>query len=109
MNMIIHDDGHSNIIGFDALEDIDKINCKNPSFGKNRFDIIVTNPPFGAGVKSSLVFIRRKGEKEKLGKYPIFMAIAEHIGYNATGRKDPKNDLDKIRQEFKKFKSKNNF
>ena len=64
---------------------------------------------FGAGVKSSLVFIRKKGEKEKLGRYPIFMAIAEHIGYNATGRKDSKNDLDKICEEFKKFKEKNKF
>ena len=200
MNMIIHDDGHTNVIGFDALEDIDKMNRKNPGFAKNRFDIIVTNPPFGAnvkmsehpylekyflgkdktgkktksnqktevlfiercidflklktgkmaivlpdgiltnstlqpvrnylmektqilavvrlpqfafthfgaGVKSSLVFVRKKAENEKLGKYPIFMAIAEHIGYDATGRKDAKNDLDKICEEFKKFKSKNN-
>jgi len=60
-------------------------------------------------VKSSLVFVRKKSEQEKLGLYPIFMAIAEHIGYNATGRKDSKNDLDKIREEFKKFKEKNKF
>jgi len=32
------------------------------------------------------------------------MAIAEHIGYDATGREDSKNDLDKIYREFKKFK-----
>ena len=200
MNMIIHDDGHTNIIGFDALEDIDNMNRKNSGFAKNRFDIIVTNPPFGAnvkasehlylekyflgkdkagkktksnqktevlfiercidflkpgigrmaivlpdgiltnsslqpvrdyliektqilavislpqfafthfgaGVKSSLVFIRKKTDNEKLGKYPIFMAIAEHIGYDATGRKDTKNDLDKIYEEFRKFKQKNN-
>ena len=35
------------------------------------------------------------------------MAIAEHIGYDATGCKDQKNDLDKIYEEFKKFKEKN--
>jgi len=64
---------------------------------------------FGAGVKSSLVFVRKKDDNEQLGRYPIFMAIAEHIGYNATGRKDAKNDLNKICQEFKKFKSRNNF
>jgi len=194
MNMIIHDDGHTNVIGFDALEDIDEMNRKNPGFDENRFDIIVTNPPFGAnvkasehpylerfelgrngsrnranqntevlfiercidflksgigkmaiilpdgiltnsslqyvrdflmektqilaivslpqftfthfgaGVKSSLVFVRKKMEKEKLDKYPIFMAIAEHIGYDAAGRKDLKNDLDKIYEEFKKVK-----
>ncbi|OQX70675.1 hypothetical protein B6D52_03785 [Candidatus Parcubacteria bacterium 4484_255] len=204
MNMIIHDDGHTNVIGFDALEDIDKMNRKNTGFDRDRFDVIVTNPPFGAnvkasehpylkkfelgkkknkdgkdknmknqkteilfiercidflkpgvgkmaivlpdgiltnsslqyvrdflmektqilavvslpqfafthfgaGVKSSLVFVRKKADNEKLGKYPIFMAIAEHIGYDAAGRKDPKNDLSKICEEFKKFKSKNNF
>src|SRR5690606_8141231 len=51
---------------------------------------------FGAGVKSSLVFLRRKGPGEDVGNYPIFMAIAEHIGYDATGRKDPVNDFKEI-------------
>ena len=53
MNMIIHDDGHTNVIGFDALEDIEKMNKKNRGFAENKFDIIVTNPPFGANVKAS--------------------------------------------------------
>ncbi len=44
-----------------------------------------------------------KAENEKLGKYKIFMAIADHIGYDATGRKDSKNDLYEIYEEFKKF------
>lgn len=194
MNMIIHDDGHTNVIGFDALEDVGKMTEKNRGFEKNRFDVIVTNPPFGAnvkrsehpylekfalgqngkksrdnqkteilfiercidflkagtgqmaivlpdgiltnsslqyvrdfimeraqilavvslpqfafahfgaGVKSSIVFIRRKGEKEKLGKYKIFMAIADHVGYEATGKRDPQNDLIKIHEEYEKFK-----
>ena len=52
MNMIIHDDGHTNVIGFDALEDIDKMTEKTEAL-KNRFDVIVTNPPFGANVKRS--------------------------------------------------------
>jgi type I restriction enzyme M protein len=195
MNMIIHDDGHTNVIGFDALENIEKMNEKNPGFGKNRFDVIVTNPPFGAsvkssehpylagftlgknggkvrnnqsteilfiercmdflkpgtgqmaivlpdgiltnssqqyvrdflmekaqllavvslppfafshfgaGVKSSLVFVRKKGLTENLGRYRIFMAIAEYIGYDATGRKVNQNDLPKIIKEYKKFLS----
>ena len=57
---------------------------------------------FGAGVKSSIVFVRRKGKKETLDKYKIFMAIAAHIGYEATGKRDPKNDLLKIHEEYKK-------
>lgn len=194
MNMIIHDDGHTNVIGFDALEDVGKMTEKNRGFEKNRFDVIVTNPPFGANVKrsehpylekfalgqngkksrdnqkteilfiercidflkpgtgqmaivlpdgiltnastqyvrdfimehcqinaivsmpifafahygaavkSSLVFVRRKADREKLGRYKIFMAIAEHIGYDAKGKKDNQNDLFKIHEEYKKFK-----
>ena len=34
---------------------------------------------------------------------PIFMAIAERIGYDATGRKDDVNDLNTIREEYQKF------
>jgi len=189
MNMIIHDDGHTNIISTDALNDFEDINKIHKGFKKDHFDLVLTNPPFGAviksteknylnkyelaknkksqrteilfiercidfvkqktgriaivlpdgiltnstlqyvrdfimkkcqilaivslpqfafshfgaGVKSSLVFLRRKGEKEKLENYPIFMALAEHIGYDATGREDPINDLDKIAEEYQKF------
>ncbi|MDP8314718.1 MAG: restriction endonuclease subunit M [Candidatus Celaenobacter antarcticus] len=193
MNMIIHDDGHTNIISTDSLRKFDEINDIHKRFKKDYFDIILTNPPFGAtvkstekdyldtfelgaknkkrknqkteilfiercidyikpktgkigivlpdgiltnsslqyvrdfimercqiqavvslpqfafshfgaGVKSSLVFLRRKGEKETLENYPIFMAIAEHIGYDATGRKDTVNDFNKIYNEYQKFR-----
>ncbi|CAD6490987.1 MAG: N-6 DNA Methylase [Candidatus Argoarchaeum ethanivorans] len=191
MNMIIHDDGHTNVISTDALQDFKEINDIHRGFKKDHFDIILTNPPFGAtvkrtekdyldeyelgknkktqkteilfiervidfvksgtgrigivlpdgiltnsslqpvrdlimercqilavvslpqfafshygaGVKASLVFLRRKGENGELGNYPIFMAIAEHIGYDATGRKDPINDFDKILEEYRRFKA----
>lgn len=189
MNMIIHDDGHTNIISTDALKDFEDINDIHKGFKKDYFDLILTNPPFGAvikrtekdyldkynlgkerraqkteilfiercidfvkpktgkiaivlpdgiltnsslqyvrdfimercqilaivslpqfafshfgaGVKSSLVFLRRRGEKEKSDKYPIFMAMAKHIGYDATGKTDTINDLNKIAEEYKKF------
>jgi hypothetical protein len=32
--MIMHDDGHTNVIGFDALEDIGKMTEKNRDFKK---------------------------------------------------------------------------
>ncbi|MDD4877937.1 MAG: restriction endonuclease subunit M [Candidatus Nanoarchaeia archaeon] len=188
MNMIIHDDGHTNIISTDSLKNVEDITKIHKGFRKNQFDILLTNPPFGAivkstekdyldkydlgkdkknqkteilfiercidflkpngkmaivlpdgiltnsslqyvrdflmeksqilaivslpqfafthfgaGVKSSLVFVRKKKENEKTGNYPIFMAIAEHIGYDATGRKDTINDLNTILQEYRKF------
>lgn len=190
MNMIIHDDGHTNVISTSSLNNFKDIKDIHREFQKDSFDIILTNPPFGAvvkasetdilefyalgkdkqnqkteilfiercvdfvkpktgrigivlpdgiltnsslqyvrdfilercqilgvvslpqfafahygaGVKSSLVFLRRKGEKEKPGNYPIFMAMAEHIGYDATGREDPQNDLPRIVEEFQRFR-----
>jgi type I restriction enzyme M protein len=192
MNMIIHDDGHTNVISTDSLTDFDEIKKTFPNFQKDHFDIILTNPPFGAeikstehnylsnydlgkgkknqsteilfiercidfvkpetgkigivlpdgiltnstlqyvrdyimarcqilavvslpqfafshfgaGVKSSLIFLRRKGSDEQLGNYSIFMAIADHIGYDATGRKDNENDLPKIVEGYNEFKQK---
>lgn len=190
MNMIIHDDGHTNIINTDALSDFKEILEVKKDFKPNFFDMILTNPPFGAvakrsekdyldlydlgknrnsqkleilfiervinfvkpgtgkiaiilpdsvlsnsslqyvrnfilkkakvlaivslpqftfshygaGVKASLVFLQRKSfDNEELGDYPIFMAIAEHIGYDATGRPDHLNDLDPIADEYLKF------
>ena len=45
--MIVHDDGHTNVISFDALDSIEKMYDRNRGFQKNRFDLIITNPPFG--------------------------------------------------------------
>ena len=50
MNMIIHDDGHTNVIGKDALDRFERLQETNRGFAKGRFDIILTNPPFGAKV-----------------------------------------------------------
>lgn len=48
MNMIVHDDGHTNVISHDALESIDKMHAHNRGFAENKFDLILTNPPFGS-------------------------------------------------------------
>ena len=199
MNMIIHDDGHTNVISRSSLDDFNDIKTQHKGFKKDHFDVIITNPPFGAvikkngkedkyldkfelgknkssqkteilfiercidflkpetgkmgivlpdgiltnsslqyvrdfimerceilavislpqfafshygaGVKSSLLFLRRKGKDEVLEDYPIFMAMADHVGYDATGREDSVNDLlDTIYPEYLKFKAdKNNY
>jgi len=198
MNMIIHDDGHTNVISHDALDTFETIHKTHPGFKQDHFDIILTNPPFGAtvkdteksylptyelgakkekrknqkteilfiercidfvkpgtgrigivlpdgilsnsslqyvrshilehcqilavisipqyafshfgaGVKSSLVFLRRKAKNEQSEDYPIFMGIAEHIGYDATGRKDNQNDLDGIYTEYQRFQENPSF
>ena len=51
MNMIIHDDGHTNIVGHDALDFLDRIERKKETLRREKFDLILTNPPFGSVVK----------------------------------------------------------
>ena len=63
MNMILHDDGHSNVIGNDALINFDRLYDQNRGFEKESFDIILTNPPFGANIK--------KEEKPYLDDYKL--------------------------------------
>ena len=41
--------------------------------------------------------------KTEIEDYPIFMAIAEQIGYDATGKETPVNELEMIGKELKKF------
>ena len=65
MNMIIHDDGHTNVITSDGLlspEEIQK-NTENKGFKYNHFDFIITNPPFGS--------IVRQTEKAYLKEYKL--------------------------------------
>ena len=61
--MIIHDDGHTNIICEDALERMKKIKTINTNFKENSFDFVLTNPPFGASVK--------KDEKDYLSEFDL--------------------------------------
>lgn len=55
MNMIIHDDGHTNVITSDGLVPDDTIFAKtnNQGFKYGTFDFIITNPPFGSTIRQS--------------------------------------------------------
>ena len=178
MNMIIHDDGHTNVIGHDALAKFTDFQKLNADFKEESYDIILSNPPFGAtikkkesaylkdfdlgmngdsdrptqkseilfierciefakpgtgriaivvpegvmtntslqyvrnyilehcelqasislpesafshfgaGIKSSLLFLRKKGKKEKLADYSVFMGVAKQVGIDSTGREE---------------------
>lgn len=190
MNMIIHDDGHTNIISADSLDNIEKHTKINSQFKKENFDIILTNPPFGAkvlinekkylkdyqlglnngkeraaqstevlfiercfeylkeggrmaivlpdgiltnatlqyvrdfimnnfkinaivsipqtafshygaGVKCSLLFLTKSTKNKE--DCDIFMAQAEYVGYDATGREIEQNDLNEIFNNYKNF------
>ncbi|EFT0415326.1 N-6 DNA methylase [Campylobacter upsaliensis] len=53
MNMIIHDDGHTNVITADGLDSFENFIKKNNKFQKNTFNFIFTNPPFGSSIPAS--------------------------------------------------------
>ena len=55
MNMILHDDGHTNVITADGLLSDKELQNKsgNNGFKYDNFDYILTNPPFGSIVKQS--------------------------------------------------------
>ena len=54
-------------------------------------------------LKSQLSETYQQSKQNELPDYPIFMAIAEEIGYDATGKKTGNNELDVIGEELKKF------
>lgn len=54
-------------------------------------------------LKSFLTDEYQQTKQKELTDYPIFMAIAENIGYDSTGKRTPINELDIIGEELKKF------
>ena len=55
--MIIHDDGHTNIVTNDGLKNNKAIEIENRNlnFQDGTFDLIMTNPPFGSSIKADEV------------------------------------------------------
>ena len=64
MNMIMHGDGHGGVHHHDGLLNVNGI-------FENRFDIILTNPPFGAHVDKSLLITEadRFTDQQKIDAY----------------------------------------
>ena len=79
MNMIIHDDGHTNILDHDALDFQQNIHAKNPGLAENSFDLVLTNPPFGATIRRTEKgdgYLEQFDLRRYLGKnYPLHTEI----------------------------------
>lgn len=86
MNMIIHDDGHTNIITNDGLKNNTTIEIENRnlSFQDGTFDLIMTNPPFGSTVKADEVGYHKEYElfEKNLGITEIKDRIADDNNKN---------------------------
>jgi type I restriction enzyme M protein len=83
--------------------------------GHARLKAVVSLPqhtftPFGAGVKTSVLFVQKKGENAGLGPifdggdedYPVYMARVDEIGYDATGRESGADEIDEVVADFHK-------
>lgn len=81
MNMIIHDDGHTNIITNDGLKNNKTIEIENRNlkFQDGTFDLIMTNPPFGSTIKADEVNYYKEYElfEKNLGITEIKDRIAD--------------------------------
>ncbi len=86
MNMIIHDDGHTNVIAADGLFSDKELQAKsgNKNFIYNTFDYIITNPPFGSSIKQT--------EKAYLGLYDLGVKEVDWLDIKAvvTEKKKPR-------------------
>lgn len=102
MNMIIHDDGHTNVITADGLltaQEMEKV-TKNTGFKYNNFDFIVTNPPFGS--------IVRQTEKAYLKTYKLGKKEADWLAIKAkpeTNRENQNTEILFIEQCFNFLKA----
>jgi type I restriction-modification system DNA methylase subunit len=80
MNMIIHDDGHTNVIASDGLLSDTEMQAKsgNKEFKYNSFDFIVTNPPFGSSIKQT--------EKAYMHQYNLAIKEVDWLNTSASGK-----------------------
>jgi len=82
MNMIIHDDGHTNVISSDGLlrDEVIIDKTDNKGFEYGTFDVIITNPPFGSTVKQT--------EKAYLHQYSLGNRDVDWLDTKTSGVKE---------------------
>ena len=88
MNMIIHDDGHTNVVAADGLLPPDDLAKKtgNKEFKANSFDFIITNPPFGSSV--------RQTEQAYFHQYRLANKSADWLNPKSKAAKRPAQDTE---------------
>lgn len=61
MDMVIHEDGHTNIECNDALQDYERLDPRK-DIKPNKYDLLLTNPPFGSRIYNSMKSYFKKYE-----------------------------------------------
>ena len=90
MNMIIHDDGHTNVIASDGLLPSEDMIMKNGNkeFKYDSFDYIITNPPFGSSVKQT--------ERAYMNQYRMAIKDADWLDIKKQGAKNRANQSTEV-------------
>jgi type I restriction enzyme M protein len=57
--------------------------------------------------KTSLLFLQKKKEDEKVENYPIFMAVAEKCGHDRRGKPTDQDDFPAVSKRYKEFRENN--
>ena len=101
MNMIIHDDGHTNVITSDGLVPDQTIfeRTANKGFTYGTFDFIITNPPFGSTI--------RQTEQAYLKTYQLGKKDEDWLAVKAqpeTTRENQSTEVLFIEQDYKFLK-----
>lgn len=108
MNMIMHGDGHGGVHHHDGLLNVNGI-------WEGRFDVILTNPPFGARIDKELKITEadRFTDAEKIKAlvkerfdYVIPIAEVQKAGISTTGAQTD-NELIPLEAEFTKYRKEN--
>ena len=88
MNMIIHDDGHTNVVAADGLVPVEELVMRtgNKGFRYFRFDFIITNPPFGSTV--------RQTEKAYLHQYRLATRDVDWLNPKSKASERPGQDTE---------------
>jgi type I restriction enzyme M protein len=65
---------------------------------------VETFSPFGANIKTSILFVRKWRQGEPRGSdYTVFLARVDNVGYDASGRQQENSDLDATADELRTF------
>lgn len=90
MNMIIHDDGHTNVISSDGLLPSAEMIKKsgNSEFKYDSFDYIITNPPFGSTV--------RQTERAYMNQYRMAIKDADWLDLKKKGAQERANQSTEV-------------
>jgi type I restriction-modification system DNA methylase subunit len=91
MNMIIHDDGHTNVIAADGLLPPAELSKCNKEFRAGSMNFIITNPPFGSSIKQT--------EKAYFHQYRLSNKAADWLNPKSKAAARPAQDTEVLFME----------